>query len=385
MLGGVRYLDHNATSPLCEAAREAWLDAVARWPGNPSSPHRIGARAARALEEAREELAGMLGCPAGDVVWTSGATESNNAVLQHCSGVSEGEAWVSAVEHPSVRIAARRWFAGRIRPIPVGSDGVVDVGWVEEALRAGRPAVVVVMAANNETGVLQPWREVAGMCRAAGVRFLCDAAQWLGKVAGCELGGADFVTGCAHKFGGPAGVGFVRAPGGMRPLLLGGGQEDGRRAGTENLAGIRAAVAALRDREAWLTQHPTGVRSGPRDRFEARALGAMPGASVLGAGADRLWNTSALLLPRADCRRRWVVRLDRLGFAVSTGSACSSGREKPSAVLEAMGVDGMGERMLRVSSGWETPVGDWDALAAALEVLAGEAEGGVGGDGESAG
>lgn len=369
------YLDHNATSPVCGPARVAWLEAVERWPGNPSSPHRLGGRADRALQEAREELASGLACAAGDIIWTSGATESNNAVLHHCAQTSPGEAWISAVEHPSVVAPAQRWFAGRWRRIPVRRDGVIDLGGLATALREARvpPAVVAVMAANNETGVLQPCAEAAVLCREAGVPFLCDAAQWLGKHPVDELPRGCWLTGCAHKFGGTPGVGFLRraeATRGFRPLLCGGPQEEGHRAGTENLPGIRAAVAALRHREADILRVPPSERAQVRDAFEARLLGEVPGVEVVGSGVPRLWNTSALLLPVQDCRRRWVVRLDREGYAVSTGSACSSGKEKPSPVLEAMGVEASGDRLIRVSSGWETPSADWDALATTLGTLA---------------
>ncbi len=368
----MRYLDHNATSPVCGSARQAWLEAVERWPGNPSSPHRMGGRAEHALDEARAEFAAILGCAPTDLIWTSGATESVNTVLHHLSHESTGEAWVSAVEHPCVHAAARRWFPGRHRPLPVTGQGVLELSSLANELERQRPAVVVLMAANNETGVLQPWPEAAALCRSFGVPFFCDAAQWLGKLPAAGLGPCEFVTGCAHKFGGVPGVGFLKVPGRIRPLLVGGSQEEGQRAGTENLPGIRACVAALRERESELNQRGPEQRAVDRDGFEARVLAEVPGAEGVGRFALRLWNTSAVLLPVADCRRRWVVQLDRAGFAVSTGSACSSGKEKPSHVLEAMGIDGRGERLIRVSSGWDTKAGDWEALAAAITRIARE-------------
>lgn len=368
MLSRVQYFDHNATSPLSEAARRSWLQAVEAFPGNPSSPHRSGARASKALEDARARLAECLGARAEDLVWTSGATESNNALLHHFAQTREGVAWISAIEHPCVHAAARRWLPGRYRTLPVDAQGRVEpAGLAARQAEWGTPGLVLVMAANNEIGVLQPWREVLAWCREVGARFACDAAQWLGKWPASGLGESDFVSGCAHKFGGPPGVGFLKVPARFQPLLVGGPQEEGRRAGTENVAGGVAAVAALEAREQAIRELNPAEREKWRDAFENQVLRALPGTQVVGANAPRLWNTSALLLPRTDCRRRWVVILDRLGFAVSTGSACSSGQEKPSHVLAALGLDGSGERLLRFSSGWETTAQDWEALGEAMK------------------
>jgi len=361
----VRYFDHNATSPLSTAAREAWLEAVDRYPGNPSSPHRLGARADNALEEARHEVARWLGCPPAQVVWTSGATEANNALFHHLGRLHPGEeVWLSALEHPSAMAAAGRWFGKSVRFIPCNAEGQTDLAWLEENLARTRPAAVAIMAANNETGVLQPWREALAMCRRHGVAFACDAAQWIGRLPAAGLGEADLVSGCAHKFGGPTGVGFIKVPAGFHPALVGGPQEDGRRAGTENLAGVLAMVAAWREREAQLAAGDASPRYDWRDRFQEELCRSIPGIEILGVKADRLWNTVAALMPeQADCRRRWVVQLDKLGFAVSTGSACASGRERPSHVLLAMqGPHAPGDRMLRFSAGWDTTDSDWNAL-----------------------
>ncbi|MEQ1859116.1 MAG: cysteine desulfurase family protein [Chthoniobacteraceae bacterium] len=354
----MRYFDHNATHPLSPAAREAWLDATGRFIGNPSSPHRLGDRADRALNEARERLAGWLGCAAEEIVWTSGATESNNMALAHLAAAREGALLVSAVEHPCVIEGARRHFAMRHRFIPVDRDGVVRV----DALAADEIGAVAVMAANNETGVLQPWREVLAWCRERGVPMLCDAAQWIGKLPAAGLGACDFVSGCAHKFGGPAGVGFLKCPADTRALIVGGPQEDGRRAGTENVPGVLAMIAALAERESARADESL------RDHFVARLRERLPQVRVLGKGAPRLWNTVSVIMPdTGDCRQRWVVKLDKLGFAVSTGSACASGKEQPSHVLSAMGFSpGEAGRALRFSAGWSTIREDWDALLDAV-------------------
>ncbi len=356
------YFDHNATSPLSAAARDAWLDAVARFIGNPSSPHRLGARAEAALEGARETLARRLECEPSAIVWTSGATESNNTVVQHFAR-GEGEAWVSAIEHPCVLASVKLGFPGRYQLIPVRASGVVDLDWLRDALKTQRPAFVGLMAANNETGVLQPWHEALSLCREARVPFFCDAAQWIGKLPASGLGGCDFLSGCAHKFGGPQGVGFLKCPARTTPLLSGGKQEDGRRAGTENVAGVLAMMAALEERESQLDGGKAEGRRQARDAFIDALVGAMPETQILGAGVDRLWNTVSAVMAQTDLQQRWVVKLDKLGFAVSTGSACASGREEPSHVLAAMGVAAeAAARVLRFSGGWETTAGDWTLL-----------------------
>jgi cysteine desulfurase len=159
------YFDHNATHPLSRAAREAWLEATERYLGNPSSPHRLGSRAEAALSQAREKLAGWLGCEPADIVWTSGATEANNAAVHSAAANGAAEIWISAIEHPCALAAAERYFGKGRRSIPVTREGIVDIEWLGKALRISVPGLVGVMAANNETGVLQPWREVLALCR----------------------------------------------------------------------------------------------------------------------------------------------------------------------------------------------------------------------------
>jgi cysteine desulfurase len=365
------YFDYNATTPLLPVARQAWLDATEQFIGNPSSPHRIGARAERALDAARERLAAFLGCSPLEIVWTSGATESNNTVLHHLAQAlgKRAEIWISATEHPCVLSGARHYFPDRHRFIPVERSGVVDLEWLKTHLRASRPGAVVVMAANNETGVLQPWRDALALCREQEVPLLCDAAQWIGKEPAQGLGECDYLTGCAHKFGGPKGVGFLKAPRRARlfPLLRGGGQEAGRRAGTENVAGILSMMAALEHHEHALATHPISEKIRLREEFETRLEETVPETKIIGRDADRLWNTVSVLTPPTERRQRWVVKLDKLGFAVSTGSACASGTEEPSHVLAAMGyAPDEAFRALRFSSGWETTREDWAALLDAL-------------------
>lgn len=365
------YLDHNATSPLLPEARNAWLDAEERYPGNPSSPHRLGSRADGALEVARQRLAGLLGCPAEDLVWTSGATEACNAVLHHAVAGAEAAApvWVSALEHPAVIESARHLFRARLHFIPVDHRGVTQLDWLESRLGRERPALVAIMAANNETGVLQPWRQARELCAAHGVPLLCDATQWCGRLPAAGLGACDFVAGSAHKFGGPRGVGFLKCPRDTRlfPSLRGGKQQDGRRAGTENVPGILAMLAALEWCEQQIARGGDRQGRATRDRFERALLAALPSVRVNGAGVDRLWNTSSVVMPEGDCRQRWVVKLDKAGFAVSTGSACASGSEQPSHVLTAMGLNASeAARVLRMSGGWLTPAAAWDDVLQAM-------------------
>jgi cysteine desulfurase len=364
------YFDHNATTPLLPGARQAWLDASDEFPANPSSPHRLGARAEAALQKARERLADLLGCEPFDLVWTSGATESNNMVLHHIANAApaQAEAWVSSLEHPCVLQSAAKYFPKRRRLIPAKPSGMIDLEWLRAEIATQPPGLVAVMAANNETGVLQPWQEARSLCRERKVPFFCDAAQWIGKLPAIGLGECDFVSGCAHKFGGPKGVGFLKCPtrGRLRPLLVGGQQEEGRRAGTENVAGVLSMLAALESCESLRAENDK--RMAWKTAFEKQLLKELPGTKILGAEQKRLWNTvSALMPPQANCQQRWVVKLDKLGCAVSTGSACASGREEPSHVLQAMScTPSESGRVLRFSSGWKTTESDWKSLLASL-------------------
>jgi cysteine desulfurase len=366
------YFDHNATTPLLSEARQAWLEATEKFIGNPSSPHRVGARADAALTEARQKLASFLGCDPLDIVWTSCATESNNTVLHHFARTldAKAEVWVSAIEHPCVLEGTGHYFPRRHRLIPVTHSGVADLDWLKREIAKRRPGMIAVMAANNETGVLQPWREILSLCCEWDVPLLCDAAQWIGKLPAKGLGDSDFVSGCAHKFGGPKGVGFLKCPakGSVHPLLRGGPQEERRRAGTENVAGVLSMIAALELREAALAKREHEQRAKVRDGFVTTLGQVLHGAEVVGINQPRLWNTVSALMPEANARQRWVVKLDKLGFAVSTGSACASGKEAPSHVISAMGYSpAEATRALRFSSGWETTPEEWDSLGEALE------------------
>ena len=332
------YADHNATAPLDPAVRAAMREAEEEAWANPSSPHAAGRRAAARLDLARRAIAARLDLPARAVRFTSGATEANAWAL------AGRRVLASAVEHPSVRA----WASGFV---PVDGQGVVHLDALDAALRAGGWDLVSVMAANNETGVLQPIDEVAALCRAHGVPLHVDAAQMPGRLPLPAVG--DWMTLTTHKCGGPRGVGalIVRGPE-PAPLLRGGPQERGTRAGTEPVPLVVGLAAALcRDLPPF--------DPAPRDALEAavRRLGG----EVLGAAAPRLPNTCcALFSAPGDLL---VMALDLAGVAASTGAACSSGAARPSEVLAAMGLPG--RVPVRFSLGREER--DTAPLAAALE------------------
>jgi cysteine desulfurase len=302
-------------------------------------------------------------------VFTSGATESNSAFIRALEGKLPPNARVltSSIEHPSVRIPLRRSFAGRVDEVRCHPDTSLDLEDFHRHLDDSSPALVTVMAANNECGTLLPWKELDAACRARGVRFHTDATQWIGKLPAHELGSCDYVTGSAHKFGGPKGCGFLvlKNEDEVLCLLAGGPQERGHRAGTENYPAIEAMVAAIEALTPALEQ--TANEQGTlRDEFVRNVCAIMPGIRIIGEDAPRLWNTVMLVMPRHD-NRKWLARLSQQGFAISTGSACSSGSEGASQVLQAIGAtpDEM-RRVLRVSGGWDTAASDWSALSEAM-------------------
>jgi len=341
------YLDYNATAPVLPVAAEAVAEAL-RAGGNPSSVHGVG-RAARArMEDAREAVAHLVAARPDQVIFTSGGTE---AVALALHGFAGAPALVSAIEHPCVLEA----LPGAER-IPVSSDGVVDLAWLAERLERGpAPAVVAVMLANNETGVVQPVAEVAALARKVGALVFCDAVQGPGKITVDLDGlGVDFLVLSAHKMGGPQGIGalIARVPESVTALVRGGGQERGRRGGTQNTPGIAGFGAAAR--------RCTPLLPALRDRLEAGIRRIAPQAIIWGEGAARLPNTTCVGLPGID-QQRQLMALDLAGVAVSAGSACSSGKVAPSHVLTAMGASAdQARQAVRVSLGWATRAEDID-------------------------
>ncbi|MBI4184680.1 MAG: cysteine desulfurase [Proteobacteria bacterium] len=329
------YLDHNATAPLRREAKEVLVAALAET-GNPSSVHGFGRRARRLVEDAREAVARLVNARPADVVFTASGSEANNLALR---GAGRETVFVSAIEHPSVL-----WAAGAgARLIPVGRSGVVDLAALEAMLAgAAGPALVSVMLANNETGVLQPVAAVAALARAHGALVHADAVQAAGRIpVDFAALGVDLMTVSAHKLGGPLGAAalVVSERVALVPGIAGGGQERGRRAGTENvpaIAGFGAAARAAAAEVADPALSPWPRVAALRQRIEHGLGRAHPDLVVFGREAERLPNTLSFALPGLSAETA-VMALDLAGIAVSAGAACSSGKVSPSHVLAAMG------------------------------------------------
>jgi cysteine desulfurase len=336
------YLDANATEPLRPEARAAALAAM-DLPGNPSSVHAEGRAARRLLEHARATLAHALGARPQDVVFTAGGTEANALAIRGlCAG---RRVLVGATEHPAVLRAAPD-----SQILPVRPDGTLDLAALEAAFAAGPPALVCLMAANNETGVLHPIDQAAAICRAHGALLHVDAVQAAGRVP-VALGAADSLAISGHKIGGPKGAGalVLRAGLDVAPVITGGGQERGRRGGTEPLPAIAGLAAAL---EAALADP---ARTAPlRDAIEAAIATLAPEARFPGRTAPRLPNTTSILLPGVPAETQ-VIALDLAGMHVSAGAACSSGKVGVSPVLAAMGLGAEAACAIRVSLPWNAP------------------------------
>jgi cysteine desulfurase len=353
------YLDHNATTPAKPAVIET-VTAMMRACGNASSVHAAGRHARAAVEEARQAVAALAGADPKGVIFTSGATEANNAVLKQFSG---SRILVSGIEHPSVLEAAPH-----AERIPVQSNGIVDMDALGRMLKA-TPALALVslMLVNNETGAIQPVEEAARMAHAAGARFHTDAVQAAGRIPlSMAILGVDYMTLSAHKMGGPQGAGALIAAPGTPPVKLihGGGQERRQRAGTENVPGIAGFGTAARLAAAEMSAYQ---RLAPlRDAIEAR----ISGITVYGAGSPRVANTTCFALPGVPADTQ-LMALDLAGFCVSSGSACSSGSVKPSHVLEAMGIPARDAACaLRISLGWNTSEKDVEDFITAYNLLA---------------
>lgn len=352
------YLDWNATTPLRAEARAAMVAAF-DLVGNPSSVHAEGREARRLVEEARATLAAAVGAQPRNVVFTSAGTEANALALspglRGPSGGPVARLLVSAVEHASV-LAGGRFPADKIGLIQVTRSGVVDLDQLKRQLKDGPPALVSIMAANNETGAVQPVTEAASIVHEAGGLLHVDAIQALGKIPfNINSVGADLASFSAHKIGGAKGVGalaLTEGISGLEPVLRGGGQELNRRAGTENIAGIAGFGAAVK---AALQALPEDVKrmASLRDRLE-NGLRDVPGTTVFATGVARLPNTVLFTAPGLKAETA-VIGFDLEGIAVSSGSACSSGKVQPSHVLSAMGYDpAVAQGAVRLSLGWST-------------------------------
>jgi cysteine desulfurase len=344
------YLDHNATSPLHPAARRAMLAALEEV-GNASSVHAEGRASRRQLDDARDVVAQAIGALPGMVAFTSGGSEANNLALK---GAQVERLLVAAIEHPSV-LAAARASGKTVEIIPVTPFGTIDLSALEAAL-PGSPALVSIMLANNETGIIQPVRDVVALAFRHGALVHCDAVQALGKIpVNFGLLGVDLLTVSAHKLGGPPGCGALVIRDGLplSPLIHGGAQELRRRAGTENVPAIAGFAAAVQEK-------PQDVKA-LRDDLESR----LEGAVVIGKDMDRLPNTTCFSRP-GMLAETLLMAFDLEGIAISSGSACSSGKVSRSHVLAAMGLaSDVCAGAIRVSLGWSTTSEDIERFGAA--------------------
>ena len=367
------YLDWNATTPLRSEARAA-MEAAWDVGGNPSSVHAEGRQARRLVEEARSAVANAVGALPRNVVFTSGGTEANALALKpglrRGAGPATERLVVSAIEHASV-LAGGRFSPEAIGIVGVTRSGVLDIAQLRAAIEGKPPALVSIMLANNETGALQPLREAAEIVHAAGGVLHVDAIQALGKVAfDVSALEADLLTLSAHKIGGPKGIGaVVLAEGlqGFEPLLRGGGQELGRRAGTENVAGIAGFGAAVKAAMAALEGDAVRFEE-LRNRLEQGLL-RTTGTIVFSRDVRRLPNTTLFTIPRLKAETA-VIGFDLAGIAVSSGSACSSGKVQPSHVVQAMGFGPeIAQGAVRLSLGWSTTGADIDCCLEAWRKL----------------
>jgi cysteine desulfurase len=359
------YLDYNATAPLRPEARDALLAALDI--GNPSSVHHEGRQARALVETARQDIAAMVGAHPETVIFTSGGTEACNLALnlRQAPNGKIGRILVNAIEHSAVLEAAKQSDLP-VEIMPVTPQGVLDIAALEALLQEETPALVCLMLANNETGVVQPVAQVGALVKAHGSLLFCDGVQAAGKTPIQMIAmGIDALSLSGHKLGAPMGVGALvtRPSVVVPPQLIGGGQELGRRAGSENISGIAAFAAAARAAMAGLEAFQN--LASQRDSMEAALLVAQPEVHIFGREVTRLANTSCFALAGLSSETL-VMGLDLDGLSVSAGSACSSGKVSRSHVLEAMGVPPhISQAVVRISLGWQSHTEDTDKLVAA--------------------
>lgn len=369
------YFDWNATAPLRAGARAAMVDALDQ-PGNASSVHAEGRAARGRLEKARAQVAALVGAEAKNVIFTSGATEANALALTPALEVGgrkerRDRLFVSAVEHSSV-LAGGRFVPDQVEILPVDGEGVVDLDALRNALSSAGNPLVSVMLANNETGVIQPIAHIADIVHAANGLLHVDAVQGAGRVA-CDMAalGIDLLSLSSHKIGGPQGAGALVRRDDIHiaePLIRGGGQERGTRAGTENVAAIAGFGAAAEAARAGREMDALRMAA-LRDRIEAGIRTMTPQAVIFGTAVARLPNTTLVALPKIKAETA-LIAFDLNGIALSSGSACSSGKVQASHVLAAMGVEpALAAGALRISLGWETQESDVEKLLTAWNTV----------------
>jgi len=363
----VIYADANATTPVLPEVLDEMLPWLRQGYANPSGSYAAAKLVRAAICQARERVGGLIGAEPQEMVFTGCGTESVNTALRSLDALcGPGAAVVSAIEHSAVLRCAES-LAREVRRVPVTAGGVIDVEAFAAALDGA--AFVSIMTANNETGVIQPLRQLVGLARARGIPVHTDAVQAAGKMPlDVKETGVDLLSLSAHKFHGPKGVGALYVRDGLKfePLLRGGGQEAGRRSGTENTAGIVGMGAAAGLAAAFLTESGASSVAAVRDAFEARVLAEIPGVTVNGDVTRRLPNTSHLSFDQCDAAGLLIL-LDEAGVACSAGSACMTGKQRPSHVQLAMGIpEARAKSSLRISfSRLNTPQ-DACAVAGAL-------------------
>jgi cysteine desulfurase len=369
------YFDYNATTPLDPAVREAMLPFLGEVWGNPSSVHHVGQRARAALDDARDRAALVLGTKPSEIIFTSGGTESNNLAIFGAARLLKPKGRhliTSAIEHHAVLncfdyLEKKEGF--EVTRLPVDADGVVSPEDLKKAIRP-ETTLASIMAANNEIGALQPVAELGALCRERGIIFHTDAVQWLGKEPFANVGqfNADLVSVCAHKFHGPKGAGllYVKSPLHPDPVAFGGGHENERRAGTENLAGIVGLVEALEK----FVKDPVFVRSKlePLVRTLSESIDKIDGVELVGSRCRQLANTVAFVVKGSDSIAL-LAGLDMEGICASSGSACSSGSLEPSHVIVALGNPALANSLVRFSLGRDSTADEVDCVGRKLSAI----------------
>ena len=374
------YFDHNATTPLDPRVLEAMRPYLEGPYGNPSSLHRAGRAARDGIDAAREQVAALVGAHPSEVIFTSGGTEADNLAIKGVAARRPGSIVIGAFEHPAVLEAARALADDGVEvvEVPVGPDGVIDMTALSAAVQGGKVSIISVMMANNETGVVQPAQAVAELAAHCGAVFHTDAVQAAGKLPlSFADSGAGLMSLSSHKLYGPKGVGalLVRRGVPLTAQMHGGGHEDGLRSGTENVAAIVGFGEAARLAAEELAERQSRLGA-LRARLE-QGLAEIPGLQVFAQGSERLCNTTQFSLPGYD-GETLLMALDRQGIAVSSGSACSSGKGEPSHVLLAMGIErALASGAVRVSLGRDNQEADIDRLLAVLTDLAGGSLGAI--------
>jgi len=359
------YFDHNATTPLHPAVEEAMVATLHSDWANPSAPYRLSARVRARIERSREEVAGYFSADPSTLLFTSGATEAINTFLFHKFQTLDPnkKILISPFEHPAVLETAEFWFRHRVDYMPLSEEGDLQLEQVKDLVAKGNYGLVCLMAANNETGVLQPWEELSLHCAENGTLFFCDATQWVGKLEARHLHQCSAYCLSAHKFGGPKGIGVLFSKEVVSPLIHGGTQENHLRAGTENFSSMEGLRIACQQ----CLGSGGSVQPGEwRDHFEEQLINTLPGLRIVGQEQRRLWNTSLLVMPKFN-NLSWVEKMDKLGYQVSTGAACSLNKSGARKGLAAFGLSEMDVRQLiRVSSFWSTGQEEWAGLADAF-------------------